>query len=98
MTAIPRPLQIASRIAASLVGGWVFVWGLVMLGIGALLRGGVPYEDAQTAMYLLAFLVYLVAFCWTYAAASAWRVWLVLIGGGALMTAVGSWLAGPAAA
>ena len=44
-------------------------------------------------MYLLAFVVYLIAFCWSYAAASAWRVWLTLLGGGAAMTALGAWLA-----
>ncbi|WP_077033958.1 hypothetical protein [Pelomonas sp. KK5] len=88
-----RWAQIASRVGASFLGGWVFVWGLVMLGTVALLRAGLPYADAQTAMVLLAFLVWLAAFCWSYAAASALRVWLVLLGGGAAMTALGAWLA-----
>ena len=35
---------------------------------------------------LLAFLVFLVCFCWAFAAASVARVWIVLAGGGALMT------------
>ncbi|MDC8783829.1 iron uptake protein [Roseateles koreensis] len=92
MTTPPPPFEVASRIAASFIGGWIFVFGLVMLGIAALLRIGMPYADAQMAMYLLAFLVWLAAFCWCYAAASAWRAWLVLLGGGVAMTALGAWL------
>jgi len=79
-------LQIASRVAAGIVGGWAFAWGFVTLGIAALLRIGMGYEDARTLAFLLAFLVYLVAFCWTFAAANATRVWAVLAGGGAAMT------------
>lgn len=81
----PRPLPVAlpilSRVAASVVGGWAFVWGFVTLGIALLLMAGMPYADAQTLVYLLAFLVYLVALCWSFAAASAARVWAVLIAG-----------------
>lgn len=88
----PRPLLIASRVAASAIGGWAFVWGFVTLGIAALLLAGMPYEDAQTLVYLLAFLVYLAAFCWSFAAASATRVWVVLLGAGTTMTALAWWL------
>lgn len=82
-----RPLQIATRVAAGIVGGWAFVWGFVTLGIALLLGAGMGYEDAQTLAYLLAFGVYLVALCWAFAATSVLRVWAVLAGGGAAMTA-----------
>ena len=88
-----RTLEIVSRITASLLGGWLFVLGFVSLGIAALLRAGVGYADAQTLMYLLAFLVFLCAFCWSYAARSALRAWITLFGGGAAMTALAWWLA-----
>jgi hypothetical protein len=81
-----------ARIAASLAGGWAFVWGFVTLGIALLLMGGMSYADAQTLVYLLAFLIYLVTFCWSFTAASAIRVWLVLLGGGSTMTALAWWL------
>ncbi len=86
-----RQFQIASRVAASVVGGWVFVWGFTTLGIAALLMAGLPYADARTLVYLLAFLVYLAAFCWAFATVSATRAWLVLLGGGLAMTAL-AWL------
>ena len=85
------PLHLVSRVAASLLGGYVFVWGSVTLGIALMLAAGVAYSEAQTFTYLLAFLVFLVCFCWAYAASSLVRVWAVLAGGGALMTAA-AWL------
>jgi hypothetical protein len=88
-----RGLQIASRIGAGVLGGWAFVWGFATLGIATLLVAGMPYGDAQTLVYLLAFLVYLTVFCWAFAAASAARVWAVLVGAGAAMTALAWWLA-----
>jgi hypothetical protein len=48
------------------------------------------FEDAHHLMYLLAFPVYLVVFCWAFAAASLARVWWVLAGGGAAMS-IAAW-------
>jgi len=85
------PAQIVSRIAASLLGGYAFVWGFTTLGIVLGLALGLPYGQAQTLLFLLAFLVFLVCFCWAFAAASLARVWAVLAGGGAAMTGA-AWL------
>lgn len=84
-------LPIVSRVAASLFGGWLFSWGFVTLGIAAAVAAGVPYGDARTLLYLLAFLVFLGVFLWAFAAASVARVWLLLAGGGAAMTGA-AWL------
>ena len=89
--AMPGRAHIASRVAASLLGGWAFVWGFVTLSIAGQVALGLPYAEAYTASMLLAFLVFLVAFCAAIGAASLARVWLVLAGGGALMTGAG-WL------
>jgi hypothetical protein len=86
-----RPAQVAARVAASVLGGYVFVWGFVSAGITLLVRAGLPYGEAQTALYLLAFLVYLGCFCWAIAAASLTRVWSMLAGGGLGLTAL-AWL------
>ena len=59
--------------------------------IAAQVALGQPYNEAHTASMLLAFLVYLVVFCWAYAASSLARVWTVLLGGALLMTGAG-WL------
>lgn len=82
---------IVNRIAASLLGSWAFVWGFSTLGITGLVALGQPYDEARTAIMLLAFLVFLVAFCWTFAAARMARVWAVLGGGAMLMTGA-AWL------
>ena len=85
------PLHIASRVSASLIGGYAFVWGFVTLGIALLIKAGMPYGDAQTLTFLLAFLVFLGCFLWAFAAARLARVWWVLAGGGCLMTGA-AWL------
>ncbi|MFT4174251.1 MAG: iron uptake protein [Rhodocyclaceae bacterium] len=87
----PSPVHIVSRIAAGLLGGYGFVWGFVTLGIALLMTAGMPYDDARTTLYLLAFVVFLCLFCWAFAAASLWRVWAVLSAGAAAMTGA-AWL------
>ncbi|MDF3020404.1 MAG: iron uptake protein [Steroidobacteraceae bacterium] len=79
-------LHVVSRVAAALLGGYAFTWGFTTLGIVLAMAAGAAYGAAQTSVYLLAFLVFLPAFLWAFAARSAGRVWLVLAGGGALMT------------
>jgi hypothetical protein len=84
-------LHIVSRIAAGMLGGYAFTWGFIALGIGLLFAAGMPFHDAESLSYILAFLIFLIAFLWAFAAASLARVWLVLAGGGALMTGA-AWL------
>jgi hypothetical protein len=84
-------VQITSRVAASLLGGYAFTWGFTVLGIVLLLLAGLSYHEAQTLAYLLAFLVFLAVFCWAFAAARVLRIWVVLAGGGAAMTGA-AWL------
>ena len=91
----PSPLHVASRVAASLLGSYAFVWGLAAFGIALAVAAGMPYEDAQTLLYLLAFLLYLASFCWAISARSLLKVWTVLAGGGATLTAA-AWFLGRA--
>jgi hypothetical protein len=86
-------LHVISRIAAALLGGYAFVWGFTTLTIVVGLAMGARYGDAQTTAYLLAFLVFLTAFLWAFASRSLTRSWMLLAGGGALMTGLASWLA-----
>jgi hypothetical protein len=55
--------QLASRIAAAVLGGWAFTWGFVSLAVTGLVAAGQPYTEAHIATMLLAFIVFLVAFC-----------------------------------
>lgn len=91
----PRSLHVTSRVAASLLGGYAFVWGFVSFGVAFAVAAGMPYEEAEHLLFLFAFLVYLACFCWALSARSLVLVWTVLAGGGALLTTVG-WLWGRA--
>jgi hypothetical protein len=84
-------LQVLARVAAAMFGGWAFTWGFVSLGITGLVALGQPYGEARTAAMLLAFLVFLGALLWAFAADSLLRVWVTLAGGAALMTGA-AWL------
>lgn len=80
-------LAYASRIGAALLGGYAFTWGFAALGIVVLVGLGADFHDAETGILLLALLVFLALFLWSFAVASVVRVWAVLAGGGAIMTA-----------
>jgi hypothetical protein len=80
--------NIVSRIAAAILGGYAFVWGFTTLLIALALAASLPFGDAQTTAYLLAFLVFLGAFLWAFAARRVALVWGVLGGGGVVMTAI----------
>lgn len=81
--------HVTSRVAASLLGSYAFVWGFSMALVGVLMRSGVAYDQALTTAYLLAFLLFLATFCWAFAARRVATVWAVLAGGGALLSALG---------
>lgn len=80
-------LQVSNRVAAALLGGYAFTWGFTVLGMAGLTALGVDFHEAETGVLILAFLVFLVLFLWAFAASSMLRVWAVLSGGAALMTA-----------
>lgn len=84
--------HLLARIAAAVLGGYAFAWGLVALGLAALYALGMPFHDAEHLSAMVALLAYLAVFLWAFAAPSLARVWLVLAGGGALMAGAASLL------
>jgi hypothetical protein len=84
-------VHIASRVVASLLGGWLFVWGFTALGIMFATAAGLEYPEAVQLLYLFSFVVFLVVFCWAFIADSLVRVWAALAGGGAVMTTL-AWM------
>ena len=88
MQSATQPLNVIARIAAAILGGYFFTWGYTTLSISGMVALGVSYEQANIATMLLAFLILLSAFLWSFAATSIARVWLVLVGCGALMTTI----------
>jgi hypothetical protein len=77
------------RIAAAVFGGYLFTWGVTVFGIAGLVALGVDFHEAETGMLILAILVFLGMFLWSFAASSVLRVWLVLAGGGTAMIGAG---------
>lgn len=76
---------------ASVLGGYAFTWGFAALGIAGLVALGVDFHEAETGVLILAFLVFLTAFIWSFSASRLTRVWAVLLGGGAGMAGA-AWL------
>jgi hypothetical protein len=83
-----RVLPLLSRIAAAVLGGYAFCWGVVALGLSGFYAAGMAFHDAEHLSSIVGLLAYLVVFCWAFAARRLSRVWAVLLGGGALMTGV----------
>ncbi len=80
--------QAGIRTVVSLLGSYTFVWGFLTLGIAASVAAGAAYEEAYTGFKLLAFLLYLALFLWSFATKYLLRGSLILFGGGAAMTAL----------
>ena len=91
-TATQSSWHVFSRVCASIFGSYAFTWGFIALGASSLIVFGTEFHEATSLTSMLGFLIYLAAFCWAFVAASIARVWVVLAGGGALMTAVGWWV------
>ena len=86
--------HIASRTVVALLGGYVFTWGLIAFGIALLYSAGMEFHDAEQLSYILGLLVFLVAFLVAFGAQGLRKVALVLVGGGAAITAAAWWLQG----
>jgi hypothetical protein len=82
--------QVSSRIAAAILGGYAFTWGLMALAVALLFAAGMEFHDAEHLGYIIGFLVYLTVFLWAFASRSLVRIWLLLAGGGVLMALLAS--------
>lgn len=91
-TASQSRWHIASRVGASLLGSYAFTWGFIALLSTSLLTAGLEFHEGTDLAYMLGFLVFLATFCYAFIARSLTLVWVVLAGGGAVMTLAGWWL------
>ncbi|ACE83831.1 putative iron uptake protein [Cellvibrio japonicus Ueda107] len=89
-SATPSGRHILIRITAAILGGYVFIWGFIGLALAGLYALGMPFHDAEHLSSMLGFLLYLTVFLWAFAVRSLSRAWLVLVGGGVLMTILAS--------
>jgi hypothetical protein len=68
------------------VGSFGTTWVFTAMGVAWLVALGVDYHEAEVALMLLAFLVFLPLFLWSFASPRQGRVMVLLFGGAALMT------------
>jgi hypothetical protein len=66
------------------VAGYGFAWGCTALGAALLFAAGMDLLEAMSLATMLGIVLYLVVFCWAFAARHLALVWLVLAGGGAI--------------
>ncbi len=85
-----RRLHVAARVGAAVIGGYVFAWGVVSALTSALFAAKLDFHDAEFLGAVIGLLAYLAVFLWAIASRRLVRVWLVLLGGGAALTAVAS--------
>lgn len=76
---------ILSRVTGSVLGGYAFTIGFAAAGITVLVALGMDFHEAEAGVNLLAFLVFLTLFLWSFTTPSLWRVWAVLVGGAVLL-------------
>lgn len=84
------PRHIIGRIGAGVLGGYVFTWGFIAIGLAGFYALGMPFHDAEHLSSIIGLLLYLTVFLWAFAAENLKRVWLVLLGSGLLMAAIAS--------
>ena len=58
-TATDSRLPLLLRMAAAVLGGYMFAWGLIALAIPALYAAGMEFHDAEHLASLVALLAYL---------------------------------------
>lgn len=82
----PLPLQLLSRIAAAILGGYAFCWGFIALAHSGLYALGMSFHDAEHLSAILGVLLFLVVFLWAFAARRVGVCWAVLLASGGVMT------------
>ncbi|HUH56554.1 MAG TPA: iron uptake protein [Rhodanobacter sp.] len=83
-------LRVVSRIAAAVLGGYVFAWGAVAAVTSLLSAAEMEFHDAEFLGAMAGLLAYLAAFLGAVATRRLALAWFVLLGAAALMTAIGS--------
>lgn len=77
--------EVTARVAAGIFGAYAFTWALTAAGVAALVGLGVPYHDAEMGVIMMAFLVFLGLFLWSFIATRIAHVWAVLVSGASLL-------------
>ena len=86
-----RGRQLPSRLAAGLLGGYLFSWGVVAFGAASLFKLGMDFHDAEFIAHSVGVLGYLCLFLWAFAGhMRVWRLWALLLVGGSVLAGLAS--------
>ena len=94
-TAIPSRsprTQVIARVAAAILGGYAFAWGIVATGASLMVAAGMDFHDAEFLGSMIGVLAFLGVFLWAIAARRLRWVWLVAVVGGGVLAATGSFV------
>ncbi|WP_093298173.1 iron uptake protein [Pseudoxanthomonas sp. CF385] len=86
-----RP-QVVARVAAAMLGGYAFAWGIVATGASLMVAAGMDFHDAEFLGSMIGVLAFLGVFLWAIAARRLRWVWLVTVVGGGALAATGSFV------
>lgn len=76
------------RVTAAVAGAYAFAWGVVAFGAQLGVWAGLAPAEAVMAFSLLALLLLPAVVLWAFAVPDAVTGWLLLGGGGAVMTVI----------
>ncbi len=84
--------QVIARVAAAILGGYAFAWGIVATGASLMVAAGMDFHDAEFLGSMIGVLAFLGVFLWAIAARRLRWVWLVTVVGGGVLAATGSFV------
>jgi hypothetical protein len=84
--------QVIARVAAAILGGYAFAWGIVATGASLMVAAGMDFHDAEFLGSMIGVLAFLGVFLWAIAARRLRWVWLVTVVGGGVLVATGSFV------
>ena len=84
--------QVIARVAAAILGGYAFAWGIVATGASLMVAAGMDFHDAEFLGSMIGVLAFLGVFLWAIAARRSRWVWLVTVVGGGVLSATGSFV------
>lgn len=85
-------LRIALRVMVAIVGGYLAAWGVAAASATLLVAAGLHFHDAEFVGMVAGLLVYLVVLLWAIAARRVAVVGVTLVGGGAVLIALASFV------
>ena len=83
-----KALGVLHRVLLSLIGSYLFTCSFIAFAIAVLVALGVGFHEAEAALMMIGFLLFLPLFLWAFSMQKLLKVWLVLVSGSSFMVAI----------